>query len=102
MGWKESDMHTCIHTYILAVHAAEPGVDVVLVAREIVLGGLHADVYGAGPVDDVANMSSHVHRACGTAIVLPGGRRGGKERGRGKNVHMIASCMQNNSLTINP
>ena len=64
------------------MYAAEPGVDAVLVAREVVLCRLHADVDGTGVVDDVSNMSGHVYRAGGASVVLSGrgGRRG--ERGR--------------------
>ena len=65
------NIHTYIHTYILAVDTAEPGVDVVLIPGEVILGRLYADVDGAGGVDDVPHMLSHVHGACGTPIVLP-------------------------------
>ncbi len=65
-------MHTHT-TYILAVHAAEPGVDAVLLSWEIVFSSLYADVYGASPMNDVANMSRHVHSARGTAIVISAG-----------------------------
>ena len=55
----------------MTFQAAEPGIDAIVLAREVTISTLYGDVNSIGSMNDVSNVFGHIHSTCLTAIKLP-------------------------------